>query len=121
MAGEAKQSFVDAAAAAFLRRRLHNRRMRAAAVRALKEVSAGSGEGLRMEFDPNADSFTHVTPWMAAYCDELTKAARPGDIPRIPPLAIVIMIVGTRGDVQPFIPIGRRLKADGHRVRIATH
>jgi UDP:flavonoid glycosyltransferase YjiC (YdhE family) len=38
----------------------------------------------------------------------------------VPPLSIVIMIVGSRGDVQPFIPIGRRL-AERHRVRIATH
>eukprot|EP00271_Cylindrocystis_brebissonii_P022128 TRINITY_DN8349_c0_g1_i2.p1 TRINITY_DN8349_c0_g1~~TRINITY_DN8349_c0_g1_i2.p1 ORF type:complete len:608 (+),score=78.01 TRINITY_DN8349_c0_g1_i2:160-1983(+) len=36
-------------------------------------------------------------------------------------LAIAIMIVGTRGDVQPFIAIGRRLKELGHRVRLATH
>lgn len=27
----------------------------------------------------------------------------------MPPLSIVIMIVGSRGDIQPFIPIGRRL------------
>ena len=40
-----------------------------------------------------------------------------GEVPR---LSIVIMIVGSRGDVQPFIPIGRRL-AERHRVRIATH
>jgi UDP:flavonoid glycosyltransferase YjiC (YdhE family) len=38
----------------------------------------------------------------------------------VPPLSIVIMTVGSRGDVQPFIPIGRRL-AERHRVRIATH
>jgi sterol 3beta-glucosyltransferase len=38
----------------------------------------------------------------------------------VPPLSIVVMIVGSRGDVQPFIPIGRRL-AERHRVRIATH
>ena len=28
----------------------------------------------------------------------------------IPPLQIVILIVGTRGDVQPFIAIGKRLQ-----------
>nr|WIL59759.1 UDP-glucosyltransferase 80A41 [Paris polyphylla] len=39
----------------------------------------------------------------------------------IPPLQIVILIVGTRGDVQPFIPIGKRFQDYGHRVRLATH
>src|SRR5262245_65540371 len=35
-------------------------------------------------------------------------------------MSIVIVVVGSRGDIQPFIPIGRRL-AERHRVRIATH
>lgn len=39
----------------------------------------------------------------------------------IRPMQIVILIVGTRGDVQPFIPIGKRLQDYGHRVRLATH
>ncbi|KAI3470392.1 hypothetical protein Pfo_027055 [Paulownia fortunei] len=39
----------------------------------------------------------------------------------LPPLQIVMLIVGTRGDVQPFVAIGKRLQADGHRVRLATH
>ncbi|CAF3732724.1 unnamed protein product [Adineta steineri] len=39
----------------------------------------------------------------------------------VPRLAIVILIVGTRGDVQPFIALGQALRAVGHRVRIATH
>ncbi|GMJ07654.1 UDP-glucosyl transferase 80A2, sterol glucosyltransferase [Hibiscus trionum] len=32
------------------------------------------------------------------------------DIPNIPPLQIVMLIVGTRGDVQPFVAIGKHLQ-----------
>lgn len=32
------------------------------------------------------------------------------DLQYIPPLQIVMLIVGTRGDVQPFIAIGKRLQ-----------
>lgn len=39
-----------------------------------------------------------------------------------PPLNIVVQIVGSRGDVQPFVALGLELKNSfGHRVRIATH
>lgn len=34
---------------------------------------------------------------------------------------IVIQVVGTRGDVQPFVALGNELQKSGHRVRIATH
>ncbi|KAG8920357.1 hypothetical protein FRC02_000954 [Tulasnella sp. 418] len=40
---------------------------------------------------------------------------------KTPPLDIVIMIVGSRGDVQPFLALGRALQQHGHRVRLATH
>ncbi|KAM1591599.1 hypothetical protein ACFX12_035616 [Malus domestica] len=43
------------------------------------------------------------------------------DLQDIPPMQIVMLIVGTRGDVQPFIAIGKRLQDYGHRVRLATH
>lgn len=38
-----------------------------------------------------------------------------------PRLNIVIMVIGSRGDIQPFVKIGRILKDYGHRVRIASH
>lgn len=34
---------------------------------------------------------------------------------------IVIHVVGSRGDVQPFVALGKELKKHGHRVRLATH
>jgi UDP:flavonoid glycosyltransferase YjiC (YdhE family) len=92
--------FLDAASLAFLAQRHHNRRLRAAAVRELKGVSAEAGADLQSAADRAAE-------W-------------PDGADGAPRLSIVIMVVGSRGDVQPFIPIGRRL-AERHRVRIATH
>lgn len=36
-------------------------------------------------------------------------------------LNIVIQIVGSRGDIQPFIALGKSLKQYSHHVRLATH
>ncbi|KAF4992468.1 hypothetical protein FGRMN_7139 [Fusarium graminum] len=36
-------------------------------------------------------------------------------------LNIVIQVVGSRGDVQPFVALGTELRRHGHRVRLATH
>jgi hypothetical protein len=44
------------------------------------------------------------------------------DLSRRVRLNIVIIIIGSRGDIQPFIRIGKILQNDyGHRVRMATH
>lgn len=53
---------------------------------------------------PGASSVLTVTP----------------DLPT-PKLNIVVMVIGSRGDVQPFLKLGKNLKECGHRVRIATH
>ncbi|KAI7493391.1 UDP-Glycosyltransferase/glycogen phosphorylase [Hortaea werneckii] len=39
-----------------------------------------------------------------------------------PPMNVVIQVVGSRGDVQPFVALGKVLKETyNHRVRLATH
>ena len=116
-----REGFLDAVASAFLRRRLHSRRLRAAAVRGVKVVSAGAGGSLQIDFDHSARCFAHAPPWLDAHTSELAARPAPAAEPSpVPSLSIVIMAVGSRGDVQPFVPIGRRL-AERHRVRIATH
>ena len=62
MGDSERQGFLDAVASAFLRRRLQSRRLRVAAVRGLKVVSAGAGDGLQMDFDLAASYFAHVPP-----------------------------------------------------------
>ena len=120
MSESVRPGFLDTVATAFLRRRLNSRRLRAAAVRGLKVISAGAG-GLQLDFDHAASSFAHVPQWLDAHTSELAAAPAPQTEPaRVPSLSIVVMVVGSRGDIQPFIPIGRRL-AERHRVRIATH
>ncbi|KAI0385585.1 putative glucosyl/glucuronosyl transferase [Hypomontagnella monticulosa] len=61
--------------------------------------------------------------------------SRPPPLPYVPPslggeegvlpppsLNVVIQVVGSRGDVQPFVALGKVLKDTyGHRVRLATH
>lgn len=43
----------------------------------------------------------------------------PGTAP--PSLNIVLQVVGSRGDVQPFLALAKGLQQFGHRVRLATH
>ncbi|KAM0795599.1 hypothetical protein BDR22DRAFT_870272 [Usnea florida] len=48
-------------------------------------------------------------------------SGHPGQVPP-PPLNVVIHVVGSRGDVQPFVALGKVLKGTyRHRVRLATH
>jgi sterol 3beta-glucosyltransferase len=112
---------ISKSAAAFLARRMRRQQMRIAALRALKTVSARPDQRLALDF---GDEPRILDEAAARLADEATGRARPTEPRRehlvIPRLNLLIMITGTRGDVQPFIPIGKRL-AWRHRVRIAAH
>jgi hypothetical protein len=58
-----------------------------------------------------------------AYTDSDTSSYLGGRSTDAPPqLNVVIQVVGSRGDVQPFLALGLVLKNKyGHRVRLATH
>jgi hypothetical protein len=53
---------------------------------------------------------------------KLRQEKKPEDLP-VPKLNIAIHIVGSRGDIQPFIPIAQLLSRPpyNHRVRLCTH
>ncbi|TRX94196.1 hypothetical protein FHL15_004964 [Xylaria flabelliformis] len=63
---------------------------------------------------------SHEAPLPPPYIPP-SLGGQPGQKPP-PQLNVVIQIVGSRGDVQPFIALGQVLKNTyGHRVRVATH
>ncbi|KAF2427293.1 UDP-Glycosyltransferase/glycogen phosphorylase, partial [Tothia fuscella] len=57
----------------------------------------------------------------------LTTTPAPASTPspsslKPPPLNVVVHVVGSRGDVQPFVALGKELTSKyGHRIRLATH
>ncbi|CAN6921991.1 unnamed protein product [Brassica oleracea var. botrytis] len=79
-----------------------------------------------VEFEVPADAIPQPIP-----VDREEESSRNGvcpdesidrvDLQYIPHMQIVMLIVGTRGDVQPFVAIAKRLQEYGHRVRLATH
>ncbi|CAL4960274.1 unnamed protein product [Urochloa decumbens] len=59
------------------------------------------------------DAFGYVPRDIEEVTSGITKS--------VPKLKIAILVVGTRGDVQPFIALAKRLQEFGHYVRLATH
>lgn len=101
-----------------LRRRLHQHRLRVAALRSVADVGGHRDARTRLRFHEDTELLGRAAPWAETLVGPpVAPAATPEIVPR---LSIVIQVVGSRGDVQPFLPIARRL-AERHRVRLATH
>lgn len=72
---------------------------------------------LHGEDDPQRPGFSRASTASTASTSLSVYDALP-----LPRLNIVIMVIGSRGDIQPFLKVGKLLKEQhGHRVRIATH
>ncbi|KAL5117639.1 hypothetical protein ACEQ8H_004532 [Pleosporales sp. CAS-2024a] len=89
---------------------------------------ANSFGHVAVKFHQSPSFLRHLWEDSQRACDALTKqwidarkSRREKSLLPPPKLHIAIHIVGSRGDVQPFIPIGKLLQARGHRVRICTH
>jgi hypothetical protein len=78
------------------------------------------GAGLKKHFmgaDDNDDAEADLEREKIAPADDCME-----DPARRIQLNVVVIVIGSRGDIQPFLRIGKILKEDyGHRVRIATH
>ncbi|UJR08606.1 hypothetical protein I4U23_012865 [Adineta vaga] len=87
-------------------------------------VSLADNDGrISVDFDTKQKYNESEHLWKTPIAEEKTVDIQEpfDDDISIPRLAIVILIVGTRGDVQPFIALGQALRTAGHRVRLATH
>ncbi|TVY48892.1 Sterol 3-beta-glucosyltransferase [Lachnellula occidentalis] len=71
-------------------------------------------EQIQLAAQQQAPDYRPASTHTTSYVDKSSEAP--------PPLNIVIHVVGSRGDVQPFVALGQVLKDNyGHRVRLATH
>ncbi|GFP90099.1 sterol 3-beta-glucosyltransferase ugt80a2 [Phtheirospermum japonicum] len=89
----------------------------------LKRLAASQADGT-VKFEVPGDIRHHSLDFGNGEVYDRVICIEGSDIeyaPLLRSLNIVMLIVGTRGDVQPFVAIGKRLQADGHRVRLATH
>ncbi|KAL9089254.1 MAG: hypothetical protein Q9165_005822 [Trypethelium subeluteriae] len=81
-----------------------------------RRLSTLLAPALRTQLDQSTDVDVPPPPYIPPSLGGL-----PGQVPP-PPLNVVIHVVGSRGDVQPFVALGKVLKETyGHQVRLATH
>ncbi len=79
-------------------------------------------EPIDQSFSPLHEEDNNRRPDLVARLSALSQQPSLEQDASKPPLNIVIMVIGSRGDIQPFLKVGKLLKEDyRHRVRIATH
>lgn len=66
-----------------------------------------------------ASELSEIDAFGSVPCD--VEEVKSGFSKSVPKLKIAILVVGTRGDVQPFIALAKRLQEFGHHVRLASH
>ncbi len=77
---------------------------------------------LEQTLSPLHEEDSTIRPDLVARLSALSASPSVDENASRPRLNIVIMVIGSRGDIQPFLKLGKLLKEDhGHRVRIATH
>ncbi|CAK7199056.1 hypothetical protein SEUCBS139899_001724 [Sporothrix eucalyptigena] len=84
--------------------------------------SSTDGDAETEEADADAYASGKKKDGLSLAAAEFGRVSRTLAHKKSPKLNVVIMVIGSRGDIQPFLKIGKVLKEQyGHRVRVATH
>ena len=78
-------------------------------LRLLNRIATVKDDGT-VEFDVPIDVEPEALGAGSKHVNNVIDDSHCADLDYIPPLNIVMLIVGTRGDVQPFVAIGKRLQ-----------
>jgi hypothetical protein len=81
--------------------------------RLLKKITRVQKDGtLDLDFDEDDELAASLFGSEAGkrHGDEDIENGEDGSVERVPPLRIVMLVVGTRGDVQPFLAIGKKMQ-----------